>query len=659
MTNDYRNMLLNYITQDFTPGIPTTEELYHSTEEIERSKYAPFLPNGWYDFRLHGILKSKTSDKVIIYGGYVEQGGTYTANSKGMIIIADQDLNPIQTIYKFASGTDLRPIQCMYQEEDGEFIAIDSTILYNPASATQTVLQALVSNEKRVIMLNDISIAVDEEYQVNLRKSYALTGAYTDFICKNIYKNPNSSHYLFTGIRIVYDSNKYQPDGCRAIELKINVGSANEWGVADTQDNNLYGGCFAYFDNEDVVHWKMLITSTLGGDANSGIFVWSGSGTTTISTTIIHGYTTYRPYIDSDYFPNQVAFINENKAYYVMNNQRWGVSGVAAAKYIGLFEVDLSTNLIYQKYLKYLGDYDFARLDQMQLQVVNGELYIFYMDNVDNENYTANYYEQRFNGEWNPILVGEEKPYRRDYRTTYVSQTFNVLNLYLLPINYFNSLWYMEVITEVYNQANYNGEAYTNYNSLIAKYGNIYSDNKLVFSRNLHNLSITNNYTIASVEVPNTYLNGINLNPKDLVGETNGVLVVDGNTITKNIYEVLYLNYINTISVKDNNENILEDTGRYINTNINIGTQSNYENTRCSKVRLNYSDSTTKVFPITWITQGIPGNRVKKAEFTIYVEKPLNSIDFISNDEETIYITITEYLRHGLYYTIKQYLKIE
>ena len=655
MTGDYKKILLDYITGDLEIGTPTTEELYHSVEELEKSEYDSFLPSNWYDLRLHGIIKSKTSDKVILYGGYVEQGGTYTANSKGMIIIADQDLKPIQTIYNFSSGTELRPIQCMYQEEDGQFIAVDSTILYNPGYATQSIYQALVSNPKRIIMLNDFSVASDGVHQVNLRKSFTPDGEYKNIICRQIFKNPNSSHYMFFGSRIIYDTN-YGPDGCRIIELKINVGSANEWGIAGSGNNYLYGGTYCYFDSNDVAHWKTLITSTLGGDANSGIFVWSGTGVSPGGTTAIHGYTTYRPYIDSDVFPNQVAFINENEAYYVMNNQRWGTSGVAKPKYIGLFRVDLTTNLIYQQYLKYLGNYDYTNQDTMQLQVVNGELYVFYVDNVNTTNQTANYYEQRYSGNWNPILVGENKNYRRDYRTTYVSQTFNLLNLYLMPINYREPTWYMSAITEVYNLANYNGEEYTDYNSLIAKYGNIYSDGKLVFSRNLHNLSITNNYTIASVEVPNTYLNNINLNPKDLVGETNVVLVEDGKTVSKNIYEVLYLNYINTISVKDNENEVVSATGRYINTNINEGTEENQEDTKCNKICINYADDTTKIIPITWVEVD---DTHKQCEFTIYVDKAISNIEFISNDQTTTYITIERELEVDKYYTFKQYLKVE
>lgn len=653
MTEDYKKNLIDYIT-NLEPGQPTSAELFKEQVEVPRSVWKPFLPSGWHAFSISGLIKSKTSDKVIFYGGYVVKNGTYINDSRGIIIITDGELNPIQTIYEYSSGTLLRPIQCLFQEEDGQFVGIDSGILCVPEYATQDVYQALVSDTKRFIMINDISIPGDSGYQVNLRRSYSITGLYANFICKDIFKNPNSSHYAFTGVRIVNDGGTYAPDGSRIILLKIQVGSQNEWQIQDTDNDFIYGGANVYFDSSDNAKWRFLLSHSTG---NFAIYVWEGTNNVVTNTQIIYD-PDFRTYIDSGDYNNQVAFINNNKAYFVINNQRWGTSGTARPKYIGLFEIDFSNYSLSQKYLKYLGDYDFSNLDAMFLQAVNGELYIQYCDNVqgDANTRTANYYVQRYKGTWNPILIDENKPYGNAFRYFYVSQSFNLLRMNLIPVIMTTNMWYMKIITEIYNIANYNGEAYSNYNSLISKYGNIYSNDKIVFSRNLHNLSITNNYTVASVEVPNTYLNNLDLTLKELVGETNVVLVEDGKTITKNIYEVLYLNYINTISVKDNESNIVSATGRYINTNINVGTQTNYENTKCNKICVNYADNTNKIFPIKW--DSIDDTH-KSCEFTIYVDKNILNIEFISNDQTTTYITIERELEVGKYYTFKQYLKVE
>lgn len=650
MTEDYKKTLLDYIT-NMTPGQSTSAEIFKEEIEVARSEWIDFIPESWSQFKIEGLIKSRTSDKIILYGGYIAGSGTIEESSKGIIIVTDSCLKPIQTIYTFSSGTLLRPIQQMFQEEDGQFIAVDSTIAYADLR-TSYVKTLLMTNPKRVIMLNDISQKKDDKYEVNLRRSYNLTGQYTNFICKDIFKNPSSSHYVFTGFKMVDDGNT-SPDAIKMISLKINVGSPNEWWTYDSDDYYVYGGGYVYFDSNDDANWKFLITRNISSE--NKILVWSGKNATTSSLVTLQ-QESFNVYIDTTEYYNQVAFINENKAYYVMNNQNWGVSGTLRPKYIGLYEANLSNNTIREVYLKYLGDYDFSRLDIMCLQVVNGEIYIQYCDNVNTVNETANYYVQRYKGTWAPILVKENAKCRGYQRMFYVSQTFNILKLNLIPSNLREGTWYMEQITEIYNLANYNGENYENYNSLIAKYGNIYSDNKIIFSRNLHNLSITNNYTVASVEVPNTYLNDITFDIKELVGETNTTLISDSNPVSKNIYEVLYFNYINTLNVKDNENEIQLDASKYVNSNINVGTKTNHDNTKCTKLEIVYQDSTNKIFPIGWVSTD---STHKYTEFTIYVDKPISRLELISNDQTTTYITIEQELEVGKYYTFKQYLKVE
>ena len=182
MTEDYKKILLDYIT-NLEPNTPTSTEPIKEINEVDKSSWEEYMPNSWYEFKLNGAIKSNTSDKVVFYGGYVESGGTYQDNSKGIIIITDNDLNPIQTIYKFNSGTDLRPIDCMIQEEDGQFVAVDSSSLYGYYSSGRPVYY---NGQRRFIMLNDISIPSNDEYQVRLRTSYTFGSSYNNFICKDI-----------------------------------------------------------------------------------------------------------------------------------------------------------------------------------------------------------------------------------------------------------------------------------------------------------------------------------------------------------------------------------------------------------------------------------------------------------------------------------------
>lgn len=653
MTEDYKKILIDYIT-DLEPGQSTSAEIFKETEEVLLSEWNSYIPSNYVQLRLEGLIKSKTSDKVIFYGGYFSSGSSYLSGAKGIIIITDSNLKPIQMIDTFSSGTSLRPIQKMLQEEDGQFVAVDSVVMFVPHN-NQTVWQAVTSCEKRVLLLNDISRKSDEEYEVNLRRSYILGDGYRNFICRDIFKNPNSSHYCFMGIRITYDSyyNKYNTDGVRIISLKINVGSANEWWVKNSNDRYIYGGGFAYFDSNDDVNWKILLTRNVV--AENKILVWGGTNTSDNLLATLQD-PNYNVYIDTNMYCNQVAFVNQNKAYYVQNNQSWGVSGSPDAKYIGLYEVDLTNNTIKEIYKKSLGNYDYCDKEAIFLQVVNGELYIQYCTNINSNVYEADYYIQRYKDVWEPILVKEGGNFAKSVRMFYVSQTFNLLKINLIPNEFKYYTWYMEQITEVYNITNYNGEEYENYNALIPEYGNIYSNDKIMFSRDIHNLSVTNNYTVASIEVPNTYLNDMTLDLKELVGKTNYVLVDDDKPISKNVYEMLYLNYINTLNVKDN-ENIVQlNSSKYVNENINVGTEANYNNSKCTKVEIVYDDNTNKIFPIAW--ERIDDTH-KSTEFTIYVDKPILEINLISNDQTTTYITIQRELEEGKYYTFKQYLKVE
>lgn len=650
MTENYKKNLLNYITE-LIPGTPTAEEFSVGVNDVDRNNWVPFIPDYWQDFRLNGAIKSNTNDKVIFFGGYVEFGGTYSANSKGIIIITDNDLKPVQSIYKYSSGTDLRPIACMIQEEDGQFVAIDTTSLYNPRNSTSR--QTFQNCEKRFIMLNDMSIPIDNKYQVSLRRSFILGENYKNFVCKDIFKDPNSSHYLMMGTRIELTNSVYAERKIKVIDLKVNVGSANEWSTVITSTDFVYGGGYCYFDSSNNAEWKILISPLSLSD--NTIRYWYGvNGTATDSSVIFTP--SYKTYIDEATFECQSVFINENLVYFSTNNQQWGISGVPETKYLGLYEFNFSTNTLKEVFLSNLGNYDYCNLGLIQLFAVNGELYIEYCTNVNNENNTANYCVQRYKGIWRPQLIFANANYVSYQRAFYASQTFNLLKIYCIPINLRRNTWEMIEITDIYNLANYNGSQYDNYNSLKGRYGIIMSNDEIVFSRNLHNLSITNNYTIASIEIPNTYLNNMELSPKWLIGETKVPLVEDGNVVSKNIYEILYINFINTINVKDNESVIQTIPGRYINSNINVGTEENYNNSKCTKVRVNYADNSTRTFSIGWISVD---DTHKYCEFTINVDKAISNIELISNDESTTYITIQRELEVGKAYTFKQYLKVE
>jgi hypothetical protein len=125
---------------------------------------------------------------------------------------------------------------------------------------------------------------------------------------------------------------------------------------------------------------------------------------------------------------------------------------------------------------------------------------------------------------------------------------------------------------------------------------------------------------------------------------------------TKNIYEVVDLNFLNTISV------INEDTGDTylgsavkINNAITDGGDTNYQETPCTKYRINYADNTTAIKPLYWSSID---DLHRQTMISFYVDKPIASIDFLSNDETTIYLNLPIEVEVGKYYSINQKVRI-
>lgn len=382
-------------------------------------------------------------------------------------MILDENLNPIKTIYEFSSGTLLRPIQKMIQTEEGTFVAVDSTIFALPEDRVN-----IQNNEKRFIMLNNFSIKGDSnDYIVKLRTSYKIPTSYQNFYCMDIVKNPNTAHYLMAGITYLPNQSIITKhyDGARVIDLKINVGAANEWSNKNSNsDYWLYGGFYGEFDSNDNASWKMILTHNLT-DKTTTMGWWNGS----TYTIIMSSSGGAQPYVDSIAMRNQAVFINYDTVYFVINDQRWGLG--ITPRYIGLYKYTFSTGTLKQIYLKSLGSFDYYHSREgIFLTALNGELYINYCDNFNYDNNTANYNFQRLeNDEWNPILISENAKYNMEKTLTY---TFNIYNLVSNVVlgQYLNvRYWKLEIIKEIYNNLNYNSTSYIDYNSLIAHSGTL------------------------------------------------------------------------------------------------------------------------------------------------------------------------------------------
>lgn len=649
MTENYKKELLNYLIGQLNNEEPKDKEIIKNIKESNNfEEWENFLPDTENLF-FNGLIQLSTSENLVLYGEYIEKDGIAEKNSRGIIILLNSNLKPISTIYEFNSGTKLRPIQHMIQIEDGTFVGVDCAGFGSNIDRSNNA-----KYEKRFIMINNFTINnnMSKNYNPILRISYKFENDYSNFRCVKIFKNPNSAHYVMIGLRYI-NKGTYHHDGVGIIDFKINVGSANEWSLIKDDDSNwVYGGSYCEFNEDDKAFWEIVLTHNI---ASVTLNLWTKDFNDNTSVRQIMAGTGV--YVDSIALNNQCVFINKNEMYFVVNNERWGDTEIE--RHLCLYKYNKLTNNL--KSIKSFnlgtGDYNKFR-DSIFLDMLDNNLYINYCTNVSLTSYTADYYFQRLEDDiWNPTLISEKQPYYMEYRFFYVNKNFNLVSGKSFPTVLNKAFWYFLAIFEIYNISNYNSLPYISENSLIQNSVELYSDNDIVFARNIHNLTINDNMTISAVEIPNTYLNNINLTKK-LISKTNLVLINSDDIFQKNVYETVFLNFINFLQIIDRNNNnnkFNSEASSFLNNAVN--TENNYDKTKLyNKAILYYQNGSSK--EILYEYQNKQDYSVNIV-LAISVDDYLDRLELVSNDKTTVYQTIDlSTLEIGKYYNINQKLEV-
>jgi hypothetical protein len=663
MTEDYKKTLLEYATGNITESVPTTDEIIKEIIEMNKSKwiYGSILPNGWKDFHYEGLIQEKNTGNIVLYGGYRDRSSTDINNGVyGIITILNGNYEPIKSIFEYDSGTKLRYIQNMKQANDGTFYMVDDTnfaFQYNSTILTST---------KRFCLLNNFVSTLDGEYKLTLRSSYIFPSGYNVFKCENLVKNPEEATYVMVGKAYESWAGNYQ--SVASIKLEIPYGQSPSWNwtniikstnTTSERTGGRYISSFIKFQNDKYsinTLCRYYKRNNSGGQTSSEFHVriyQKNYNASTYSFMNILSGDDAKNEIDND-LEYQSIFLNENKCYFVLDNLNNNYTTTTYNLKIILWEYNINNSTINKIYEKDYGTGNPNRQEQIYLYTNQGKLYIEHV--IKKSTNVADYYYQRYEGVWDPILIGENKPYSWNQRGFYVNNKYNLLEVLLYPNNPRKETWYFPIAKEIYNPTQYNGEPYVSKDALIPLYSNLYSNGSLMFSRDLYNISKQNNMTMASVEIPNSYLNDTTITQNDLISETNLQMNSNNQQWTKNIYEVVDLNFLNTIRVID------EDTGTEylesaikLNNAITDGGATNYLNTPCNKYRINYSDETSAVYGLQWTAID---DTHKETTITFYVDKAINSIDLISNDESVDYLNLPVEVEIGNYYSINQKIRI-
>ena len=243
MTEEAKKNLLDYMLGKMPSESGVEEEIFQSINDIPRDDWEnnEILPEHWNNFRYEGLIQVQNSELLVLYGGYK----TTDNEVRGIITILNKDFTPLKSIYQYDSGTYLRYIQCMAQAEDNTFYAIDC-----PDFPTDQEW-SFTTSQKRFLMFNNFTQQINNEYVLTLQKSYIFPTDYFNFYCKDMYKDNESSNYVFTG-NYLRDQNNTDFDGIRIVNLKVNVGSENEWNKWDDDGQAwFYGASYVEFQDDN------------------------------------------------------------------------------------------------------------------------------------------------------------------------------------------------------------------------------------------------------------------------------------------------------------------------------------------------------------------------------------------------------------------------
>lgn len=636
MTNDYKERIIKWLTGNYTISHgyddPQFQELISTTSNI--SDYIEYTL-GYIQGR---DGKGNELDVGFIYG--------IDSNNKNKIIIVDNDFNIIQVIDSFDTGTSFRSFICLnIDTTNGNIYGVD-----------------LQGSQYRFILLNNFLVKTpsQNEYEVKLRNSYNLTFS-GGFAPDYVEKRPSDSLYVMTCL------NNGKP---MTATYKIEVGSTNELiqytysGSALTNYSQLKAYNIAWSGEEYVE--KIGVLNYIEENVNQYDMYYveySFNGTTITKT-----YT-----IEVDYLLNNIHQIEIDTGVEMNNNNTYVYYNDEPSSYIRKIDYQNNNTILYYSIT---GDttlnYTWTNL---KLKKQNNSLYFYAMKNIDDPNDNT---QTEFNICFGQILENDNKKYIVSnlenggklyniyaYRTNEIFYLSNVYNLYSYnltnskPIPNENNVALLN-IKQIFNSLNYNYDDYQDINSMVPNSVWLYSNNEIVFARNLYNKTLNGNITISTVEIPNMMLNDISITPQKLLGQTNGVLINNTEEITKNIYEDLFINFYNELTMQNQNtQDYITNLNGATRLNASISNTMDYNNAKISAIRLNYSDDTTytkTISPATQISQF-----VYQIKFQIYVpnNKTITSIELISADEQTSYQTInTSNLESGKTYKITQNVEI-
>lgn len=604
MTEDFKKLVLKYMLGQLDEQQPSSDLNWSDLKTTQNNLYTYlqefFDGDNWsITGTLQGTSTTNPLGFTVLYGYYGLAGET-----KGFITILDEKFTPLSTLTSYNTGTDFYEFYALNVDEDGNFYGIDRN-----------------DTQYRLVLLNNFLVKSENaDYEVRLRNSYYFPDDYLiNKISRinKIYKRIGSATYLVPFLNGGYNSG--YPS---VLEIKINVGSENEWTPYQSSFNYtsavVEDMIFQY--TNDTLNYRIALTDI----SNEEIDEITYNGTS-------YSKNTYS-------YSGDVVYLNYDDLYICKNQYPSSSSsgGQIYIMHVDVYKVDRTNNSLINIYSSGWSYYDYGINDKQGIYLFKSSNELFAL--VINGGSDLSEYRYQL------LKIVDEKVYQKNLG--YVPSTAVYLNLFFVSKQYNLYSYYIQSqntvyqVNQIYNELNYNGDSYEDINSLFPNTGNLYSDNQLIFSRGLYNKVVNGNTTTSTIEVPNTLLNDTNITSEELVSHTSTSLVKENQSISKNIYELLYINFINSLIVQNRNSSSYQDMPTIASAlNQSICSTLNYDDIKLTKWRITFSDNSTKIGTLTTTKVSDYAYNLK---FIFYTSKDIKSIELISNDENVVYLTINE-----------------
>ena len=618
MTEDFKTKLLEYFTGNFQEG--TTPYTYYQSD-IETNinnlyqTLSSEIGNQYTgEFEITGALNAKTpSGEInihILYG--TAQGSTLHTYDFGFIVLIDNEFNVLDILTEYTSGVVIGQLNVLNIDEEGYLYGIETN--YN-------------STQKRFIMLNNVALKlINENYYVKIRRTYNLPNEINGNNYSLITKKAEEAKYVMAGT--VNVGGVATPT---ATELEIIVGASNNW--TNYYYNDTYTLTSAVLLDLYIRYTSdNLYFQILGRDANYICKFWLNGTSINVNRFSISG-NIYSLKAKFDLYQDAICGIITTDYSNYMNYEIISIEGGG------------NTEIIYQE----TGEY-FGTTSASDIEIITNGLNVYYIVSFQQS-------ESDYNFEVGRIVVKSQgydliKTFnqvassgaRYHYNYLFVSQESNLFT------------WYLQIentcykVIQSFNLNDYKNGAVDNTKYFVPKSANLYNGTNLILSKELYNLTVNDNITTATVEIPNMKLNSDTINGENLIGSTYENIVEAEVEFTKNQYETVDVNFINTLGIQNKNNETIQEVEGQNRLNDSISKTTDYEDARMTKYRINYADETNEVNSNIWY----PIANYFTTDLTITVSKEISNIDFISEDEQTTYTTIYPVLEVGKTYKISQ-----